>query len=265
MAAGRFRQPRGLTAAQEQQLSTGDTADAGGERSDTIILVHIPRTGPTTVVSLPRDSYVPIPGQGRDKLNAAFAAGGPKLLTQTVESATGLHIDHFAKIGFGGFSNVVDALGGIDMCLSHPMDDPKAGINLAAGCRHLTGPQALGYVRSRATPRADLDRMQDQRQFLSTLLNRVTSPSTLANPFRLWPVATGMASGVQVDKGDHIWDLARLGLALHANTVTTTVPIGGFETVQDSGDVLVWDHDRASRFFADLAADKTIPPDLLTQ
>ncbi|WP_198407098.1 LCP family protein [Nocardia terpenica] len=255
----------GLTPEQEKELSTGDTADAGGERSDTIILVHISQSGSTTVVSLPRDSYVPIPGQGRDKLNAAFAAGGPRLLVQTVEAATGLHIDHFAKIGFGGFATMVDAIGGIDMCLPQPMDDPLAGINLPAGCQHLSGPQALGYVRSRATPRADLDRMNNQRLFLSALLKKATSAGTLANPFRLWPLATGITRSLQVDNGDHIWDLARLGWALHSNTVATTVPIGGFENVSDSGNVLLWDKDRASQFFGALAADKPIPDDLLTR
>lgn len=255
----------GLTTAQEQQLSTGDASDAGGERSDTIILVHIPQSGQATVVSLPRDSYMPIPGQGRDKLNAAFAAGGPKLLVRTVETVTGLHIDHFAKIGFGGFANMVDALGGIDMCLPHAIDDPKAGINLPAGCQHLDGQQALGFVRTRATPRADLDRMDNQRIFLSALLKKATSTGTLADPFRLWPLATGVTSALQVDNGDHIWDLARLGWALQANPVATTVPIGGFEDVDGSGDVLLWDKDQASQFFADLAADTPIPQDLLTQ
>ncbi|RDI61656.1 LytR family transcriptional attenuator [Nocardia pseudobrasiliensis] len=255
----------GLTQDQERELSTGDQADAGGERSDTMMLVHIPKSGPTTIVSLPRDSYVQIPGVGRDKLNAAFSAGGPKLLVQTVETATGLHIDHFAKIGFGGFAGMVDALGGIDMCLPDPIDDPLAGINLPAGCQHLTGAQALGFVRTRATPRADLDRMNNQRLFLSALLKKAGSAGTLANPFRAWPLATGLVDSLQVDKGDHIWDLASLGWALHSDTVATTVPIGGFDDVSSSGNVLLWDKAKASRFFEALASDQPIPEDLLTR
>ncbi|WP_416276975.1 LCP family protein [Nocardia sp. alder85J] len=254
----------GLTAAQEAQLTTGSTSDAGGERSDTIILVHLPKSGQPTVVSLPRDSYVSIPGHGRDKLNAAFALGGPKLLSQTVEIATGLHIDHFAKIGFGGFAGLVDAVGGIDMCLPQPMNDPLAGIDLPAGCQHLNGPQALGFVRSRATARADLDRMNDQRQFLTALLKKAGSASTLANPLRWWPLAHGATRAVQVNNGDHLWDLARLGWALKGGTVATTVPIGGFTDVSGSGNVLLWDHDRATTFFGDLAADRPLPPDLIT-
>lgn len=255
----------GLSADQEAELSTGDQSDAGGERSDTMMLVHIAKSGPTTIVSLPRDSYVPIPGVGRDKLNAAFSVGGPKLLVQTVETATGLHIDHFAKIGFGGFAGMVDALGGIDMCLPEAIDDPLAGINLPAGCQHLSGPQALGFVRTRATPRADLDRMNNQRLFLSALLKKATSAGTLANPFTLWPLAKGLAASLQVDNGDHIWDLARLGWALHADTVATTVPVAGFEDVSGSGNVLLWDKAKAGKFFEALAADRPVPEDLLTK
>ncbi|WP_187686055.1 LCP family protein [Nocardia wallacei] len=255
----------GLTADQESELSTGSTSDAGGDRSDTIILVHVPKSGAATIVSLPRDSYVPIPGVGRDKLNAAFSAGGPKLLAQTVETITGLRIDHFAEIGFGGFAGMVDAVGGIDMCLPYAIDDPLAGIDLPAGCQHLSGPQALGFVRTRATPRADLDRMQNQQLFLSALLHKATSTGTLINPLRLWPLAQGLADSLRVDNGDHIWDLARLGWALRSGTVSTTVPIGGFDDVSGSGNVLLWDKERAGRFFDALAADKPVPEDLLTR
>ncbi len=255
----------GLTPEQEQTLSTGDASDAGGDRSDTIMLVHIPKSGKATIVSLPRDSYVNIPGVGKDKLNAAFSAGGQKLLVQTVETATGLRIDHFAEIGFGGFAGMVDAVGGIDMCLPDPIDDPKAGIDLQAGCQRLSGAQALGFVRTRATPRADLDRMNNQRMFLSALLNKATSTSTLINPLKIWPLATGIASALQVDKGDHIWDLGRLGWALRSGATATTVPIGGFADESGSGNVLLWDKARASQFFDALAHDRPLPDDLVTK
>ncbi|MFR9752714.1 LCP family protein [Nocardia sp. 004] len=252
----------GLTSAQEQELATG--GDMGPERTDTIMLVHIPASGQSTLVSLPRDSYVSVPGYGRDKLNAAFAFGGPALLVQTVEIATGLRIDHYAQIGFGGFADVVDTLGGIDVCLPEPIDDPLAGIDLPAGCQRLTGPQALGFVRSRATPRADLDRMNNQRIFLTALLQKATSSATLANPFKLWPMASDTARSLKVDNGDHIWDLARLAWALKGGTITTTVPISG-STDTESGNVLLWDKTQASRFFDALAQDQPVPEDLLTR
>nr|WP_139347761.1 LCP family protein [Nocardia donostiensis] len=249
----------GLTADQETGLATG--GDVGSARTDTVILVHIPPSGRTTLVSLPRDSYVGVPGHGKDKLNASFAIGGPQLLVQTVEIATGLRIDHYAQIGFAGFADVVDSLGGIDVCVPQAINDPLAGIDLPAGCQELNGPEALGFVRSRATALADIDRMNNQRLFLSALLQKATSASTLANPFRLWPMTGDVARSLTVDEGDHIWDLARLAWALRGDTLATSVPLGGF-TDTASGNVLLWAKPDASRFFEALAEGRPVPADL---
>ncbi|MBL1073310.1 LCP family protein [Nocardia sp. 2] len=251
----------GLTEEQEQELATG--GEVGSERTDTIILVHVPESGTPTLVSLPRDSYVSVPGNGKDKLNSSFALGGPQLLVQTVEGATGLRIDHYAQIGFGGFADIVNAVGGIEMCLDEPISDPLAGIDLPAGCQQLNGAEALGFVRTRATPRADLDRMLNQRKFLSALLQKAASPSTLANPFRAWPLLQGLTKALEVDEGCHVWNLASLGRALGGDPIATTVPIGGFEDT-DSGNVVLWDKEKASRFFQALADDEQIPSDLIT-
>lgn len=252
----------GLTPQEQRQLSTG--GDTGPAHTDSIMVVHIPRSGRATVVSIPRDSSVPIPGHGRDKINAALAIGGPKLLVQTLETATGLHIDHYAQIGFDGFDKVVDAVGGIDMCLPQAMDDPLAGVNLSAGCQHLNGIQALGFVRSRATPTADLARMANQRAFMSALLHKMISPGTYLNPWRLWSVGYQGTRSLTVDKGDHIWDFYGLATALGSNPVTTTVPIGGFADVSGVGNVLLWDKSKASTFFDTIANDQPIPDDLIT-
>ena len=171
------------------------------------------------MVSIPRDSYVPIPDYGSDKINAAFSIGGPPLLAQTVEQATGLRIDHYAEIGFGGFAGLVDAVGGVTMCPAEPINDPLAGIDLPAGCQELDGRTALGYVRSRATARADLDRMVNQRQFMSALVDRAASPAVLLNPLRWYPMARAAADTITVDDGDHIWDLARLAWALRGDVI----------------------------------------------
>jgi LCP family protein required for cell wall assembly len=250
---------QGLTAEQQQDLATG--GDVGSSRTDTIVLVHVPEFGsstPTTVVSIPRDSYVPIPGHGRDKINAAFAVGGAPLLTHTVERATGLHVNHYAEIGFGGFAVLIDALGGVTMCPTTPINDPLAGIDLPAGCQKLDGRTALGYVRTRDTPRADLDRMVNQRQFLSALLHRVTSPAVWANPFRWYSVPRATAGALTVDRRDHVWDLAQLGWALHGSTTALTVPIGQF-TTSDAGAVVVWNHEAAVQLFEALASDAPVP------
>jgi LCP family protein required for cell wall assembly len=248
-----------LTAEQQQDLATG--GDIGSSRTDTILLVHVPALGSSTrptIVSIPRDSYVPIPGHGKDKINAAFAMGGPHLLTETVEEATGLRLDHYAEIGFGGFADLVDALGEITVCPTEAIDDPLAGIKLPAGCQALNGRNALGYVRSRDTPRADLDRMVNQRQFMSALLQRAASPAVWLNPWRWYSVPRAAAEALTVDQGDHVWDLARLGWALHGSPTATTVPIGEF-TNSDAGSVVVWNHDAARELFDALAADTAVP------
>ncbi|MFZ3272454.1 MAG: LCP family protein, partial [Mycobacterium sp.] len=254
---------QGLTVEQQQALATG--GDTGNGRTDTILVIHVPAFGsgtPTTMVSIPRDSYVPIPGYGRDKINAAFAMGGAPLLAQTVEQATGLRLDHYAEIGFSGFAVLVDGLGGVTVCPAAPIDDPLAGINLPAGCQQLNGRDALGYVRSRATPRADLDRMVDQRQFMSALLHRAASPAVWLNPWRWYSVPHAAVNALTVDHGDHVWDLARLGWALHGSTTALTVPIGEL-TNSDSGSVVVWDHEKAAALFEALAADEPVPTTVL--
>ena len=252
-----------LTPEQQAQLATG--GDVGTGRTDTILLVHIPAvwsSTPTTMVSIPRDSYVSIPDYGSDKINAAFSVGGAPLLTQTVEQATGLRIDHYAEIGFDGFATMVDAVGGVTMCPPEPISDPLAGIELPAGCQKLDGRSALGYVRTRATPRADLDRMVNQRAFMSALLHRAASPAVLLNPLRWYPMAHAAGDAVAVDDGDHIWDLARLAWVLRGDVVTTTIPIGEFGG-GDSGSVVVWNDDAAGQLFDALRTDSVVPQDLI--
>jgi LCP family protein required for cell wall assembly len=215
-----------------------------------------------TLVSIPRDSEVTIPENGENKINAAFSIGGPQLLVQTVEQSTGIRVDHYAEVGFAGFADVVDAVGGVTMCPTEPISDPLAGIDLAAGCQTLDGRNALGYVRTRATARADLDRMINQREFLSALMHRAASPAVWLNPFRWLSLKNSVTNALTVDSGAHVWDLARLGWALHGSPVTTTVPIGS-SAVNDLGDVVEWDSDAAARLFSALAADEPVPQDVL--
>jgi LCP family protein required for cell wall assembly len=252
----------GLTPDQEARLTTGDEAAAGGGRTDTIMLMHIPAltgNGQLTLVSLPRDSSVPLAGHGRVKLNTTFALGGPTLLVQTVENVTGVHVDHYAEIGFGGFAGLVDDVGGVQMCPTEPISDPLAGLNIPAGCQVLDGPQALGYVRTRHTPRGDLDRVVHQREFLGALIARASSPAVLLNPFHLVPLAVDAPKTITVDNGDHVWNLARLGWALRSlsrgNAVTETVPIAGFGPVTDGSSGVLWDREAAGRLFSGLARE----------
>ncbi len=251
----------GLTAAQENQLALG--RDITGSRSDTIMLLHLPANGTRpTLVSIPRDSYVPIPGYGYNKINAAYDIGGPKLLIATVQQATRLPINHFMSIGFGGLVNVVNDVGGVHMCLTAPMKDPKAGLNLKAGCQTLNGDQALGFVRTRAFTEGDLQREQDQRVLLKAILSKMTSAGTLANPFAIIPAANGAASAISVDQGTGLSQLVSVAFALR-NPVTTTVPFGQFANT-NAGSVVEWDPTAARQFFNDLGHDQALPKNLVT-
>lgn len=229
---------QGLTQEEQDQLGTG--GDMGVGRTDTIMLLHIPRSGKAQLVSIPRDSYVEVPGFGMDKINSAFTYGGPQLLSQTVEQSTGLRVDHYAEIGMGGLANVVDSVGGVELCVNEAIDDPLAGISLQPGCQKLKGPEALGYVRTRATAMGDLDRVQRQRDFFAALLDKITSPSTLINPFRTISLVNQTASSFIVGEKDHVWHMARVALAMGSGVETQTVPIGGFQDTE-VGNVVLWD------------------------
>ena len=246
----------GLTKQQEKDLATGGDV---GQRTDTIMLLHTGSSG-AVLVSLPRDSYVAIEGHGRNKLNSAYAFGGAPLLIGTVEQATGLRIDHYAEIGFGGFVGAVDAVGGVELCVPEAIKDPKAALNIKAGCQELDGATALGYVRTRATAGSDFDRVARQRAFLSALVKKSTSPATLVNPFRVVPLSNAVAAAITVDDGDHVWNLLGLGLGMRSISsgggVTTTVPVGGTPTIGGQS-VVQWDKARAGALFTALKNDST--------
>uniref|UniRef100_UPI00259B7B78 LCP family protein n=1 Tax=uncultured Corynebacterium sp. TaxID=159447 RepID=UPI00259B7B78 len=239
----------GLSEQDVERLGTG--GDLGTVRTDTIMLMHLPMRGKPTLVSIPRDSYVAVPGYGYDKINAAFAIGGPELLVETVEQNTGLHVDRYAEIGMGGLAGVVDAAGGVEICVAEPIDDPLANINLQPGCQTMDGATALGYVRTRATAQGDLDRVARQREFMTTLVDRVLSPGVLLNPFRMARLLWVSPALLTVDSGDHVWNLARIVLALRGGLETETVPIGGF-TDTEVGNVVLWDDAEAEALFARL-------------
>jgi LCP family protein required for cell wall assembly len=256
---------QGLTDAQAAQLHTGNASDVSGGRTDTIILLHLPdNSTKPTMVSLLRDSYVNIPGHGKNKINAAYAFGGPSLLVQTVELATGLRVDHYAEIGLGGFASVVDDVGGVTMCLDQPVNDSYAGINLPAGCQNLNGANALGYVRSRhAFATSDFARTDHQRQFLGALANKISSPGTLLNPFDFFPMVSDLPTAITVDNGDHLQNLLGLGWAMRGissgGVISTAVPVSG-----STGSSLLWDPTKSQALFQDLNTDQAVPSTLIT-
>ena len=161
----------GVSRGEQDTLHLGDQ---GANASDSLLLLHM-GSGKPVLISIPRDSYVPIPGHGSNKINAALAFGGPTLLVQTVESVTGLRIDHYMGIGFEGLANVVNTVGGVQMCVTTAVPADPTGDSgfkgLAAGCHNLSGTQAIAFVRDRESfSDQDLQRIQDQRAFLAALM-----------------------------------------------------------------------------------------------
>lgn len=241
----------GMTEDDAESLATGGGEDLG-QRTDTIMIAHFPPVGGGRLVSIPRDSYVDIPGYGMNKINAAFSFGGAPLLVETVEQATGIRIDHYAEIGFGGFANIVDAMGGIEMCPAEPINDPLAGLDIQAGCQEFDGATALGYVRTRATAGGDFDRVGRQREFMGALMGRATSPRVLLNPFYLFRLGVAGTKSLTVGGGDHVWHLGVLLVRMAFGTESETVPDAGTMDTGHAGNVVLWDDEAARQMFEEL-------------
>ncbi|WP_432096222.1 LCP family protein [Streptomyces sp. bgisy100] len=257
----------GMTAADKKKLRTGS---APGKRTDSMMILHVGSNG-NTMISLPRDSDVEIPsyrgsdsgklfpGQGRHtKLNASYSEDGPQLLVRTVESNTGLHIDHYAEIGFGGFAKIVDAVGGVEMNIPKGFKDEKSGADFKSGKQTLDGPQALAFVRTRyALPGSDLDRTKNQQKFLSALASQTATPSTVLNPFRLYPTMGAGLDTLVVDKDMGLFDLSEMFFAMKS--------VSGGEGKQlnmpTSGSVggnLQWDKAKVRQLVSQLKNDEKV-------
>jgi LCP family protein required for cell wall assembly len=254
---------QGLSDKELRKLSAGQ--GIGGHRSDTVMILHVPSSGKPILISIPRDSWVNIPGNGFNKINAAYAFGGPRLLAKTVQNATGLRIDHYMEIGFGGFVKTVNAVGGVRLCLKHPLFDQASGLHLRKGCHNLSGGQALAFVRDRHSFAAlqDLQRVQDQRLLLKALLSKLTSTGVLLNPFSIIPAASGAAGTLTVDKATSLYQLAEAAFSL-SHPETTTVPIANSNFVVNGQDAVEWAQAQARELFGDLNAGKPVPGKLIT-
>ena len=233
-----------------------------GRRTDTIMLLHI-GSGPNVLMSIPRDSNVEIPGRGTNKINAAFAFGGPKLLVRTVESSTGIHVDDYVEIGFTGMINLVDAVGGIEICPKQDMKDPDAKLDIQAGCQEADGETALGYARSRKLfQTGDIQRAENQREVVSSIGQEILSWQTFVNPVRYYNVVTGGADSVRLGEQTGPVDVARFGFAMNRVDgeagMTCTVPVANLN--------VDWDPERSEQLFGYLQRDEAgdIPEGLCT-
>ncbi|MBA3841515.1 MAG: LCP family protein [Actinobacteria bacterium] len=206
--------------------------DAGSQRGDVIMLASLaPDKSSASVVSIPRDSWVDIPGRGKNKVNAAYAFGGASLLTATVEQLTGVRVDHFAVIDFAGFQAMVDAVGGIDVKVAQTTSD--RGVTFRQGPNHLDGADALVYVRQRhGLPNGDLDRAHREQNALKALLSKASSSGALSNPLALNSLLDATVRAVSVD--DSLTNSGLRGLALtvaalrHSGVIFLNAPISGF-------------------------------------
>jgi LCP family protein required for cell wall assembly len=267
----------GLTREQIRELWVGGTEVAAGARSDTMLLVHISKARDSAVIiSLPRDSLVTIPEHvsssdstktvpaRQNKLNAAFNFGGAPLLIETIEGETGLRIDHYIEINFLGFKNIIDALGGIDVCVKKDIKDSKSNLQLSAGIQTLDGIQALKYVRTRYFDgQGDIGRMKRQQEFISAVLRKATSTGTLLNPIKLVSFLNAAIKTITTDNQFNKNDLLTLGKQLKnlsADRVRTlTIPLSNANgRAEGLGSVVIWDSVLAPDLFNRLLNDQPI-------
>ncbi|GGQ12842.1 hypothetical protein GCM10010187_31370 [Actinomadura coerulea] len=216
-----------------------------GQRSDTTILLHISPGGQSAIgISFPRDSMVQMPPCKRRNgttvpaqfgmINAAFSNGGPACTWRTIESLTKIHIDHYVEVDFAGFKRVVDALGGVEICVPRRIDDPKAELHLRAGRQTVRGDQALGYVRTRYVlgDGSDLDRIKRQQAFMASVVKKATDKGMLTDPGRTYDFLSAATKSIKADKGLTLSVMQKLAGSLGGMSAGkvrfVTVPVEAF-------------------------------------
>ena len=254
-------QRAGLSYHQEVVLHVGNDVSTN---SDTLMLLHVSADrSRVTMVSIPRDSWVNIPGHGMSKINAAYGLGGPKLMVQTVEQATGVTINDYVEVNFLGFVKVIDALGGVNICLPQPVDDSYSGLQLSAGEHHVDGITALAYARDRHSFAAsDLARIQDQQKLISSALTSAIHSGLLANPVKLSSFISATLSALTVDKNLNVSALADQMKGISSQDVRfMTVPLASTDyQTPDGQDAVLWNQAAAGALFSKLQNDQDLTP-----
>ncbi|WP_197480572.1 LCP family protein, partial [Rhodococcus sp. EPR-157] len=249
-----------LSQAELDSLRAGDEV---ASNTDTIVLIRVPNDGSSaTAISIPRDSYVEVPGIGMSKINAAYGAtketrrlelveqgvtdadaesqsteAGREALIESVADLTGITVDHYAEVGLLGFVLLTDAVGGVDVCLNAPVDEPLSGANFPAGEQTLSGADALSFVRQRHDlPRGDLDRIVRQQVFMASLVRSVLSAKTLSNPSTLNQLSGAVQRSVVLDSD---WDILEFATKLQdlagGKVKFETIPAVDINGVTDYG------------------------------
>ena len=232
----------------------------GAQRTDAIMIVQVSGDRKTvSVMSIPRDSWVEIPGHGQGKINAAYSYGGPSLTIHTVENLTGIHIDHFAVANFESFVALTDEIGGVRVNLKTPQT--LAGKELGAGAQVLNGQQALAYTRERSSlPNGDFDRVKRQQTWMRSIVSRVLTNGTLSSPTALYSFLKTASRTVAVDESFTLNQMQSLALEtrhLHSNDIRfMTVPTAGTGTSADGQSIVTLDADADAPLFKAFAEDR---------
>ncbi|TDE93978.1 LytR family transcriptional regulator [Occultella glacieicola] len=246
----------------DSRISAGDPSQwsYGAQRTDAIMLVHIAGDRQSAqIMSIPRDSWVTIPGHGDHKINAAFSFGGPALMIQTVEALTGVHIDHFAIADFESFAILTDELGGVEIDLPNGLDN--AGVVLAPGAHTLTGDEALAYARQRyGLPAGDFDRVARQQNWMRAMVSQAFRTDVLADPLALTGLLDAVSSSLSVDEGFTVATMRDLALSMRdlrpGSMDYLTVPVEGTGRSPDGRQsIVVLDQARFDALMDAVAAD----------
>ena len=261
---------------QGSSFGSAATTSSGEGHSDTVILLHISGDRTSALgVSLPRDSWVTRPACGPNsagqlvtgKFNAAFSAGGPGCTIKAVEYLTHVRIDHFVVVNFNGFNAVVDALGGVPICLTKSINDVKSHFTMSAGTHVLNGTQALEFARLRHNigDGSDIGRMDRQQVFMSSVVRQATSKGLVTNPIKLFSVLDAITKSLTVDPGlGTLDDMKNFATSLAGLTPKDvkfmTVP---WVSRGDNENVL-WVDSKASKIWSAFRNDTPYPPKPVT-
>ncbi|TDD33805.1 LytR family transcriptional regulator [Actinomadura sp. KC06] len=251
----------------------GGSAEFAGARSDTAILLHLsPNRDQAVGISFPRDSMVKIPACEKEKggtvpgrfgmLNSAFAFAGPTCTWKMLESLTGIHIDHFVQVDFSGFKRMVDALGGVEICVDKPVNDPRAELYLKAGKQTVKGEQALGYVRARYSlgNGSDLERIERQQKFMAAVVDKATSGKVLTDPAKTYKFLKAATKSVTTDDELDLSAMRKLADGLKGMSAGqvrfVTVPV---ERYAPDPNRVQWNQELAKPLFDAVRHDNDLP------
>lgn len=252
----------------QSELDMLRAGDATSTNTDTIVLIRVPNDGSSaTAISIPRDSWVKVPGIGMSKINAAFGAtkeatrqklveqgdkspadietkstqAGREALIQSVSGLTGITVDHYAEVSLLGFVLLTDAVGGVDVCLKNAVDEPMSGAHFPAGEQTLSGPNALSFVRQRhQLPRGDLDRIVRQQAYMASLAHKVLSAGTLSNPGKVDQLSKAVQRSIVLDSN---WDVIKFAQQLQnlagGHVRFMTIPVVNPDATSPDGESIV--------------------------